>query len=292
MADAKRLADLDGHFVDVYEAARRRLIARQMDRALILIDEDRMLLYHRSREPDVLTGLRPLPYDKLKTLSHMPLAIFCLLTGHPEAGGRLPEAAISALRDYRDRIAAHAADLDTTPEVDAGLLPRRLDIDGRSIGFLDRVIDDGQVSDQAFIAYARANLPDVHASFFGASKVQLDACHAHMMRLRQEVLSPREWADLRVVVMGPHMARTNQNFLQYFSRLLHTPKYTEKRLVYFEGEGEAAALDLVGTTMLDALASRKIFDDEARLHRDVLADVTREYLDELMADHGRAGAAD
>jgi hypothetical protein len=97
------------------------------------------------------------------------------------------------------------------------------------------------------------------------------------------VLSADDWASLRVVIMGPHMAHKDQNFLQYFSRLLHTPMYADKRVVYFEGEDMAGALDLLGTTLLDFQASRSIFDDEDRLHRDVLADATTHYLDELSA---------
>ncbi len=65
-------------------------------------------------------------------------------------------------------------------------------------------------------------------------------------------------------------------------RLLGTPIYADRRVVYFEGQDEAGALDLLGTTILDFEASRSIFDDEERLHRDVLADATTRYLDELL----------
>jgi hypothetical protein len=242
-----------------------------------------MLLFHGGGEPRVLTGLRPPLYEKLKTLSHVPLAIHCLLMGEADGGKALSHAILDALHDYRQQLEASAADLDTTAEFETGILPRKLDMLERSLAFLGRVMDEGRVSRADLAAYGRANVADMNACFTAATRVQLDACHAHMMHVKETVLSADDWASLRVVIMGPHMAHKDQNFLQYFSRLLHTPLYADKRVVYFEGEDMAGALDLLGTTLLDFQASRSIFDDEDRLHRDVLADATMRYLDELFA---------
>jgi hypothetical protein len=203
--------------------------------------------------------------------------------GEADGGKALSHSVLDALHDYRQQLRASAADLDTTEEFQAGVLPRKLDMLDRSLAFLDRVIDEGRVSRADLAAYGHANVAEVNTCFAAATRVQLDACHAHMMHVKETVLSADDWASLRVVIMGPHMAHKDQNFLQYFSRLLHTPMYADKRVVYFEGEDMAGALDLLGTTLLDFQASRSIFDDEDRLHRDVLADATRHYLDELSA---------
>ena len=283
MTSEERLAELDERFVGLYEATRRRLLDEQRARALLIVDEDRMLLFHGGGEPRVLTGLRPPLYEKLKTLSHVPLAIHCLLMGEADGGKALSHAILEALHDYRQQLEASAADLDTTAEFETGILPRKLDMLERSLAFLGRVMDEGRVSRADLAAYGRANVADMNACFTAATRVQLDACHAHMMHVKETVLSADDWASLRVVIMGPHMAHKDQNFLQYFSRLLHTPLYADKRVVYFEGEDMAGALDLLGTTLLDFQASRSIFDDEDRLHRDVLADATMRYLDELFA---------
>ena len=45
MTGAQRLAELDERFVAIYEATRRRLLDEQKARAVILIDDDRLLLY-------------------------------------------------------------------------------------------------------------------------------------------------------------------------------------------------------------------------------------------------------
>jgi hypothetical protein len=281
MTDENRLVALDDRFVDIYEAARRRLLDDQKARALIVVDGDSMVLYHGGGEPQVIAGLRPPLYEKLKTVSHVPLAVFCLLAGYGDDGTSLEPAALSALQDYRQQLRSSAAELDTTAEFEIGVLSREIAVPDRALAFLDRVIADGRVSQAGLGEFARANVADLNACFAAATRVQLDACHGHMMRLKETVFSAEDWDSLRVVVMGPHMAHKDQNFLQYFSRLLHTPKYACKRVVYFEGEDRDGALDLMGTAILDFQASRTIFDDETRLHRDVLADATTRYLDEL-----------
>lgn len=281
MTDENRLVALDDRFVAIYEAARRRLLDDQKARALIVVDGDSLLLYHGGGAPQVIAGLRPPLYEKLKTLSHVPLAVFCLLVGHSDGSTSLEPTVLSAIQDYRQRLKSSAADLDTTAEFEAGLLSRKVAVLDRALGFLDRVVADGRISRAELSEYGRANVADLNACFAAATRVQLDACHGHMMRLKETVFSAEDWASLRVVVMGPHMAHKDQNFLQYFSRLLHTPKYACRRVVYFEGEDKDGALDLMGTAILDFQASRAIFDDETRLHRDVLADATTRYLDEL-----------
>ena len=52
--------------------------------------------------------------------------------------------------------------------------------------------------------------------------------------------------------------------------------------VYFDGDDLQSAFNRLGTTMLDAVVSDAIFSDRERLHRDVLADATTQFLDELL----------
>ena len=112
MTAEDRIAEMDETFVEIYEAVRRRRLDEQMARALIVLHDDTMLFYHGGREPKVITGLRPPLYNKLKTLSHVPLAIYCLSADF--CGEALTETALAALRDYRDRLATTAEDFDTT----------------------------------------------------------------------------------------------------------------------------------------------------------------------------------
>jgi hypothetical protein len=99
-----------------------------------------------------------------------------------------------------------------------------------------------------------------------------------MAHIRENLLDDEQWDNLHVLVLGPYMARQGEIFLQYFSQLLGTPAQGDKRLVYFDGDDLGEAIDRLGTTMLDAVASHAIFGDRERLHRDVLADATARYL--------------
>jgi len=282
MTGAERIAELDERFVGIYEAARRRLLDEQLARALVLVKGDQLLLYRGGGQPEVMTGLRPPAYEKLKALGHISLAIYCLLIGRTDDGHALPPAVMSALQDYRRQVAATAADLDVAREVGTGVLSRKVELLERALAFLDRVVAAERASEEELSAFGRASVADINVIFAAAARAQLDACHAHMMHLKKDVLPAEDWASLRVVIMGPHMARRDQNFLQYFSRLLRTPMDADKRVVYYEGEDIQGALDLMGTAILDFRASQSIFGDETRLHRDILADATKPYLDELL----------
>lgn len=288
MTEETRLEDLDNRFVEIYEAARRDLLDRQKNQALIVVNEDTMLLYHGGREPQVITGLRPPLYDKLKTLGHVPLAIFCLLIRRKDDSDDIPAPTLAALRDYHELLATAAGDLDTSDETSRGLLHQPVEILERALAFLDRAISDGRVSKADLIAFGRKNVADLNAIFYAATKAQLDACHQRITHLKEKVLSEEDWKALRVLVMGPHMAHKDQNFLQYFSKILRTAMYTDKRLVYYEGEDPDAALDLMGTAILDFQASQAIFGNQDRLHRDVLADGTKLYLESLFPGHDGA----
>ena len=124
------------------------------------------------------------------------------------------EQALAALRDYRDRLAAMADDFDTAQESETGVLSHDIDIFKRSMAFLDRALADGRIAEADLAAYCRANTEDFHECFFAATKAQLDACHADMMHLKERVLTAEDWASLRLVVMGAHMAHKRNNHLQ------------------------------------------------------------------------------
>jgi len=104
--------------------------------------------------------------------------------------------------------------------------------------------------------------------------------HTQVTAWRKE-MSAGDWAKLRVLVIGPHMPREGLVVMQYFSKLLNEPQ-EGRRIVYAEGLWEEPrALDLVGTHLLDGAVSEAFFGDYWRMHRDLLADAAKDYLDRL-----------
>jgi hypothetical protein len=95
-------------------------------------------------------------------------------------------------------------------------------------------------------------------------------------------LSPQEWDQLQILIVGPHMPRENLVVMQYFLRLLHEPA-EGRRVVYAESLWEEPqALDLLGTHLLDGDVGEAFFGDYMRMHRDLLGDAAIEYLPHLL----------
>jgi hypothetical protein len=276
MPGSEWLASLDQHFVDIYEAARAKVVERQKQIALIVIQDDDLLLYRHGRALERFPGLMPPLYNKMKTLGHIPLGVFCLL--HDHTGDALPEPVLAEVESYRNAIKAAAGELDTREEAEAGVLPSPSQIYPKVTALLDGIIANVRVSSQELAAFARSVAADLARVLAAAAHAQLDACNAIVTHIREEFLTNERWDKLHVLLLGPYMAKQGEIFLQYFSNALHTPQQGDRRLVYFEGDDLPSAFDRFGTTMLDAVASRAIFGERNRLHRDVLADATKEYL--------------
>jgi hypothetical protein len=283
----ERLERLDHRFVEIYEETRAKVVEQQKEAALIVIDDDGLLLYRRNHPIQRFPGLQPPLYTKMKTLGHIPLAVFCLLCDH--TGGRLTAGLLAKISAYRGALESSAEDLDTSEEVQQGILPKPSPVYAKVIAFLDAVIAKGCASGEEIAAFAQSVGEDIAPLLAAAARAQLDACNAMVTHIRQQLLSDEQWHELRVLVLGPYMARQGELFLQYFSQLLDTPMQGDRRLVYFNGDDLQSAFDRLGTTMLDAMASHAIFGDRERLHRDVLADETTRYLRDV-ATNQRANA--
>ena len=273
MADL--LERLDNRFVTIYEAARAERVVHEQRRGLIVVRDDVMLLF-RDKEPvRQFTGLEPPLYNKMKTLGHIPLAIFCLF--HAVNDGPLSRSLKGRLVSYRALLDSAGRELDVSEEVDAGIVPRPVAIHAMAMAFLGSVLKAGTTSRHALHGFTRGVCDDVDLVLAVAARAQLAACERTVKEIRA-LLSPEEWAELRVLILGPYMAKQGEIFLQYFSKELNTPVSGDRRLIYFDGDDLKAAYERFGTVTLDAEAAQAIFGNRRRLHRDVLADATQEYL--------------
>jgi len=283
----KALERLDHRFVEIYAETRAKVVEQQKEAALIVIDDEVLVLYRRNHPIQRFGGLQPPLYAKMKTLGHIPLAVFCLLCDH--TGGSLKAGSLVKISAYREALKSSADDLDTSEEVRQGILPKPSPVYAKVMAFLDAVIAKGSLSSEELDAFSQSVGEDIAPLLAAAARAQLDACNALVTHIRQQILSDEQWHELRVLVLGAYMARQGELFLQYVSQLLETPMQGDRRLVYFDGDDLQGALDRLGTTMLDAMASHAIFGDRERLHRDVLADETTRYLKDL-ATRGRQKA--
>lgn len=281
MADVTTLQQLDERFIETYQAARARIVESQKRKALIVIDYDVLRLHYGDGVEQDFPGLETPIYNKMKTLGHMPLAVYCLLSDWA-TGKPIPEGQLARISAYRAALTSLAEELDTRLEVERGILHKPTQIHAKSTAQLEAVLARRSVSGDELNAFSNDVRDDIGPVLMAAAQDQLRACHERVQHIRHNILSPEQWQEVCVLVLGPYMAREGEIFLQYFAKILDTPMQSDRRLVYFEGHDLQSAYDRLGTTMLDAVASDAIFGDRERLHRDVLADATTKYLDELL----------
>jgi len=91
-------------------------------------------------------------------------------------------------------------------------------------------------------------------------------------------MTPDEWKALHVVVMVAHMPRDEELTVQYFQRLFDDP-IEGHRIICAEGLWEEPrALELLATHVIDGAAGVAFFGEYMRMHRDLLADAARAYI--------------
>ena len=264
---------LNNAFREAYAGAKKRVLASSGP--ALIVNGDRLILFRdgRREEANVAAAL----YDPLKTMAHIPLAIYVALMPPGEAVG---DDCLKTLAGLRERILPAEASLDTL-NLSAAALARQKRIVAASLAMLDEVIAGRRVRQESLVAFTRAMAPLVMQNVDEAARAQLDALHAQVSALRRR-LPPEEWSRLHVVIVGPHMPREDLVVTQYFLRLLDEPG-EGRRVVYAESLWEEpAALDLLGTHLLDGSVGEAFFGNAMRMHRDLLGDAARQYLPRLL----------
>jgi hypothetical protein len=217
-------------------------------------------------------------YDPVKTIAHIPLAIYVTLT---PGDGAVDDNRLKTLEGLRELIPPAEASLDIL-KLPSGSLARQKRIVATSLTFLDGVASRRKFERSRLLEFTRTMAPLVMENVAEATRAQLDATDAAVSAWRRD-LSQQEWSQLRVLIIGPHMPREDLVVTQYFLRLLNEPK-EGRRVVYAESLWEEPrALDLLSTHLLDGSIGEAFFGDYMRMHRDLLGDAAKEYLPRLLA---------
>ncbi len=174
-------------------------------------------------------------YDPVKTIAHIPLAIYVTLT---PGDGAVGDDRLRTLTGLRALIPPAEASLDTL-RLSAATLARQKRIVAASLAFLDDVAGRRKFARSSLLAFTRRMAPLVMENVTEATRAQLDATHALVSAWRRD-LTAEEWNQLHVVIIGPHMPRENLVVTQYFLRLLHEPG-EGRRVVYAESLWEETA---------------------------------------------------
>jgi len=269
------LTALNDAFRAAYAGARSRVL-KSSGPTLIVNGDNFALVRHGQRvEANVGTPI----YDPVKTIAHIPLAIYVTLT--PGDGG-IDGDRLKTLVGLRELIPPAEASLDSL-KLSAATLARQKRIVTASVAFLDELTRQREFARTRLLEFTRRMAPLVMENVTDATRAQLDATHARVSAWRRD-LSPEEWNQLHVLIIGPHMPRENLVVTQYFLRLLHEPQ-EGRRVVYAESLwDEPQALGLLGTHLLDGGAGEAFFGDYMRMHRDLLGDAASQYLARLLPE--------
>ncbi|MDC0711233.1 hypothetical protein POL68_22375 [Stigmatella sp. ncwal1] len=273
------LVALNGAFREGY-AARREDILAGMGPVIAQIDDVLILRRGGQRFEGPARTRR---YHELKAVTHVPLAVYVLLSGQRTG---LDVATRGRLEAIQRLIPSAVASLDhrgLPPEV-AERQRRLLDA---ARGLLEQALAPGGVGPEALVAYARAQVPDLLRNAEDAARDQIETMHATVEAWRQE-MTPGERQRLRAVVATSHMARPGNVAVQYFSvtlgetwegRFEQEDLQPGKRVLSSETSfDEAAAFSLLAAHVLDARVGERFFGEEIRLERDVLADAAERIL--------------
>jgi hypothetical protein len=269
------LSALNDAFRAAYTDAKSRLLASRGP--TLIVNGDRFALLRDGRRVEANVGV-PV-YDPVKTIAHIPLAIYVTLT---PGEGAVGDDRLKTLAGLRQLIPPAERSLDTL-KLSAATLARQKQIVADSLAFLDDVAGRRKFLRSSLLAFTRGMAPLVMENVTEATRAQLDATHAQVSAWRRD-LSPREWNQLHVLIIGPHMPREDLVVTQYFLRLLHEPR-EGRRVVYAESLWEEPqALDLLGTHLLDGSVGEAFFGDYLRMHRDLLGDAASQYLPRLLPE--------
>ena len=267
------LTALNNAFRAAYADAKRRVLAESGPTLIVSGDNFSLVRGGTRLEANVGTAI----YDPVKTIAHIPLAIYVTLT---PGDGSLDEDRIKTLTGLRGLIPPAVKSLDEV-KLSAATMARQKQIVSACLSFIDDVAAKRTFARPKLLVFTRSMRPLIMQNVDEATRAQLDATHAQVTVWRSQ-LSPQEWSKLHVVIIGPHMPREELVVMQYFLRLLHEPR-EGVRVIYAESLWqEQQALDLLGTHLLDGGAGDAFFGDSLRMHRDLLADAAKDYLPRLL----------
>jgi len=272
-AQPQSITALNAAFRAAYSDAKTRALTASGPTLIVNGDQLVLLRGGRRLEANVATET----YETVKTIAHIPLAIYVTLT---PGDGAIDETRLKLLANLRELIVPAADSLDTL-KLSAATLGRQKKIVTASLALINEAMGRRELAPAALLEFTRRMAPLVLENVNEAARAQLDGVHAQVSAWRRD-MTAQEWNQLHVLIIGPHMPRQDLVVAQYFFRLLREPA-EGGRIIYAESLWEESkALDLLGTHLLDGWIGDAFFRDDTRMHRDLLGDAAKDYLPRLL----------
>lgn len=267
------LLSLNASFRKAHAAARKEMLSKCGP--VVLLDGDNLILLHNGKR--VEERCVPEIYHTLKSVAHAPVSVQVMLS--PFGEGAIAAERIAGLKEYREQLAKAEKALGGRGLSD-GQMERSKKILSTCQTFLNDIIGKEHATRDEVHTFTRAMSPLVIAQATDAARAQLDTMHQQMKKWRTQ-LTADEWKALHIVIIGSAMPRKGNLAVQYFSRLLGE-KGEGLRILYAESLwDEAKALNLLGVSLVDSAMAVAFFNDELRMHIDLLASLAEELLKKM-----------
>lgn len=196
-------------------------------------------------------------YHRLKTLSHVPVALYLYLAQQEQAA----QSDLTALKEGIEQLSVCGDDRALA---------------GSCQAFLDAYCRDGVMSDSALLRLRQDYSRVVNRLIRQASREAVEAMDDAVANFEAHVDSDMHWSELYCVVCSGHQPRYGELNKQYFQQYLQQHNIGdanwEHRLIYGEGVTDfEAALRLVAQRRVDERIGAVLLGSSYRLNQDVLA---------------------
>ena len=265
------LDTLNSEFRSQYQQALAATLAQPGP--LILEEGDNLIMVRNGERTSV--SIKPVGYHELKAVAHIPLALYVMLS-FPQEASISPDRR-ARLQHYHELMINAYESLPRRHFTPAQLQRQKM-IFNACFELLQAALGSGQVSAATLKTFTRTVSLLLLSNVADATALEMHELYSTMAAWKKQ-LTPTEWKELHVVMIGPHMPRDQECSIQFFERLFHEREEGE-RIIYAESLwNEKDALNLLATHVVDESAGQAFFGDPMRMHRDLLADAAKAYLD-------------
>lgn len=236
-----------------------------------------------------IVNLIPEKYSFIKTIAHVPLAVYVALDHHCQE--KLTEPLLNSLLSFKQKY--QEAEKKTNHWIlKKGSREKLNSMLSDSSKFIDKVISAKTVTRKELDEFARSMSERIYESANEAVSYELGRTDNQIAQWKK-TMSSSEWDKLKVVVVSPHMPRQQNRQMLYFLKLLNE-KEEGNRVIYMDGdpEQEEKALNLIAVHELDRDIAVSFFKDPWRMHRDLLGDAGKKFIKENTLGKGGIAVED
>ena len=250
---------------------------------VIVFTGDSLLFKYQNKR----TAARVVPaeYHLLKAVSHLPLAIFTMVSTWKE--GKIADSNVVKLDQYNSLIEAAEIELKAcnfTPL----LLNKQEEITSHSKEYIALLKKEKKYEIKDRDIFAKSVQKYLMEDVDEAAKLEINAIHQQVQYWKKQI-GEEAFNKMYVVIGSSHQARYRELSVQYFDKVLHersgASALTENRLVFAESVfNEAGCLSMLARHIIDQEIGLNFFGDRYRMQRDLLSDAASKYIHLLFSE--------